>query len=104
MKEVKAIIKPIMLEAVLDALGEIKDLPAVTISRAHRLSEGHGTFNQVPNTKFEFISPDEVAERLVRDVQKAAHTGLIDDGCILLTSIEQTMDIRTGASLKGEQR
>lgn len=104
MKEAKAIIKPILLEAVLDALGEIKGLPAVTISQAHSLSEGHGTFDQIANTQFEIISPDELAERVVRDVQKGAHTGLIDDGCILVTSIEQTMDIRTGASLKGEQR
>lgn len=96
MKEVKAIIKPIMLEAVLDALREIKGLRAVTISQAHSLSEGLRALDQIAKAKLEIISPDELAERVVRDVQKAAHTGLIDDGCILVTSIEQTMDVRTG--------
>ena len=103
MKEVKAIIKPIMFEAVLDALREIKGLSAVTISTAHSLSDSHGAFDQIAKTKVEIIVPDELAERVVRDVQKAAHTGLADDGCIVVSPIEQTMDVRTGASLEGGQ-
>jgi nitrogen regulatory protein PII len=35
MKEIKAIIQPFMLERVMNALHEIKDLPAVTISTAY---------------------------------------------------------------------
>ncbi|MBI3427891.1 MAG: P-II family nitrogen regulator [Acidobacteria bacterium] len=103
MKEVKAIIKPIMLETVLDALREIKGLPAVTISQAHSLSEGHGAFDQIAKTRLEIILPDNLAETVVRAVQKAAHTGLVDDGCIVVTPIEQTMDVRTGASLEEGQ-
>ena len=103
MKEVKAIIKPIMFEAVLDALREIKGLRAVTIFQAHSLSESHSGFDQVANTMLEIISPDKLAETVVRAVQKAAHTGLADDGCIAVTLIEQTMDGRTGASLEGGQ-
>jgi nitrogen regulatory protein PII len=38
MKEIKAIIQPFMLERVINALHQIKGLPAVTISTAHGLS------------------------------------------------------------------
>ena len=100
MKEVKAIIKPIMFEAVLDALREIKGLSAVTIATAHSLSNGHGAFDQIAKTKLEILVPDELAEPVVQAVQKAAHTGLADDGCIIVTSIEQTMDVRTGESCR----
>jgi nitrogen regulatory protein PII len=43
MKEIKAIIQPFRLQAVIDALHQIKDLPAVTISTAHGLSVERGT-------------------------------------------------------------
>ena len=43
MKEIKAIIQPFMLERVVNALHQIKGLPAVTISTVHGLSVERGT-------------------------------------------------------------
>ena len=96
MKEIKAIIKPFRLEDVVDALRQIKDLPAVTISTAHGLSAEHGAFDQVVKTKLEIMVPDELVEPVVQAIQKAAHTGLAGDGRIFVIQIEQTVKIRTG--------
>lgn len=96
MKEVKAIIKPFMLEQVIEALREIRGLHAVTISPAHGLSVARGTFDQVVKTKLEIIVPDEMVETVVQAIQKAAHTGNPGDGRIFVIPVEQTMKIRTG--------
>jgi nitrogen regulatory protein PII len=80
MKEIKEIIQPFMLQRVIDALHQIKDLPAVTISTAHGLSVERGAFDQVLKTKLEIIVPDGQVEQLVQTIQKAAHTGNSGDG------------------------
>jgi nitrogen regulatory protein PII len=95
-KEVKAIIKPFRLEDVVDALCQIQDLPAVTISTAHGLSVDRGTFDQVVKTKLEIMVPDELVESVVQAIRKAAHTGTAGDGRIFVIPVEQTVKIRTG--------
>ena len=96
MKEIKAIIKPFMLEQVIEALREIKGLPALTISPAHGLSAERGTFDQVVKTKLEIMVPDDLAETVVQTIQKAAHTGNPGDGRIVVIPVEATVKIRTG--------
>jgi nitrogen regulatory protein PII len=96
MKEIKAIIKPFMLERVTEALREIKGLPALTISPAHGLSAERGTFDQVLKTKLEIMIPDDLVEPVVETIQKAAHTGNPGDGRIFVIPVEETVKIRTG--------
>ena len=96
MKEIKAIIKPFMLERVIQALHGISGLPAITISPAHGLSVERGAFEQVANTKLEIMIPDEMVELVVETVRKAAHTGNPGDGRIFVLPIELTVKIRTG--------
>ncbi len=96
MKEIKAIIQPFMLERVMNALHEVKDLPAVTISTAHGVSVEGGAHDQVLKTKLEIMVPDERVEHLVAAIQKAAHTGKPGDGRIFVLPVEQTVKIRTG--------
>ena len=96
MKEIKAIIKPFTLEAVIEALREIKGLPAITISPAHGLSVERGSFDQVLKTKLEIMVTDELAESVVQAIQKAAHTGNPGDGRIFVIPVEETIKIRTG--------
>jgi len=96
MKEIKAMIKPFMLERVIKDLHQIKDLPAVTISAAHGLSVERGAFDQVAMTKLEIMVPDEQVAQLVGVIQKAAHTGLAGDGRIFVLPVETTVKIRTG--------
>jgi nitrogen regulatory protein PII len=96
MKEIKAIIKPFTLEAVIEALREIKGLPAITISPAHGLSAERGSFDQVVKTKLEIMVTDELVESVVQTIQKAAHTGNPGDGRIFVIPVEETVKIRTG--------
>lgn len=96
MKEIKAIIKPFRLEQVIEALREVKGLPAVTISPAHGLSAERGTFDQVVKTKLEIMVPDDLVETVVQSIQKAAHTGNPGDGRIFVIPVEETVKIRTG--------
>jgi nitrogen regulatory protein PII len=96
MKEIKAIIKPFMLEGVIRNLHLIKGLPAVTISPAHGLSVERGAFDQVAMTKLEVIVPDEQVETLVQAIQKAAHTGNPGDGRIFVIPVAEAVKIRTG--------
>ena len=96
MKEIKAIIQPFMLERVINALHQIKGLPAVTISTAQGLSVERGAFDQVAKTKLEIMLPDEQVEQVVQTIQKAAHTGNPGDGRIFVIPIEQTVKIKTG--------
>ncbi len=96
MKEIKAIIRPFMLERVMNALHEIKSLPAVTISTTHGVSVERGAHDQVMNTKLEMIVPDEQVEHLLEVIQRAARTGNAGDGRIFVLPVEQTVKIRTG--------
>ncbi len=96
MKEIKAIIQPFMLERVMNALHEIKGLPAVTISAAHGVSVERGAHDQLLKTKLEIMVPDEQVEQLVEVIRKAAHTGNAGDGRIFVLPVEATVKIRTG--------
>jgi nitrogen regulatory protein P-II 1 len=96
MKEIKTVIQPFRLQAVIDALHLIEGLPAVTISTAHGLSVERGAHDQVIKTKLEITVPDEQVEHLVQVTQKAAHTGIAGDGRIFVLPVETTVKIRTG--------
>lgn len=96
MKEIKAIIQPFMLERVINALHQIKNLPAVTISTAHGVSVERGAHDQVMKTKLELMVPDERVDDLVEVIQKAAHTGNSGDGRIFVLPVEATVKIRSG--------
>ncbi len=80
----------------MNALHEIKDLPAVTISTAHGVSVERGAHDQVLKTKLEIMVPDERVEHLVDVIQKAARTGKSGDGRIFVLPVQETVKIRTG--------
>ena len=96
MKEIKAIIKPFMLEKVVDALRGIHGLPGITISAAHSLSAERGTFDQFTKTKLEIIVADGAVDAVVEAIRQSAHTGNAGDGSIFVIAVEQSIKIRTG--------
>jgi nitrogen regulatory protein PII len=55
----------------------------------------------LPKVKVEVAVTDEVAERAVDSIIKAANTGKIGDGKIFISNLEQVIRIRTGET--GEQ-
>lgn len=106
MKEIKAIIKPFMVEKVLSALDAMEDLPGVTISEIMgwgRLPErrqehdvvhaGHGLSKKV---KLELVVQDEQVHDVVEAIASAARTGNPGDGKIFVHDVGQAVRIRTG--------
>jgi len=107
MKIVNATIKPFKLDDVREAISEI-GVEGLTVSEVKGFGrqKGHtelyrGAEYQVdflPKVKLEIAVNDDVVERLVEAIAKAAHTGKIGDGKIFVYNLEQAVRIRTGES------
>ena len=105
MKLISAIIKPFKLDDVREAISEV-GVEGLTVSEVKGFGrqKGHtelyrGAEYQVdflPKVKLEIAVNDEVVERLVETITKAAYTGKIGDGKIFVTNIERIVRIRTG--------
>ncbi len=105
MKIINAIIKPFKLDDVREAISEI-GVEGITVSEVKGFGrqKGHtelyrGAEYQVdflPKVKLEIAVNDDVVERLVETISKAAYTGKIGDGKIFVYNLEQAVRIRTG--------
>ncbi len=105
MKKIEAIIKPFKLSDVKDALQEI-ELAGMTIIdvKGFGRQRGQDGINNEMNysdeflakIKIEVIVEDEVAEKTIQSIRKAAYSGKIGDGKIFVSNIEEVMRIRTG--------
>ena len=107
MKKVEAIIKPFKLDEVKEALHEV-GIQGITVTEAKGFGrqKGHTELYRgaeyvvdfLPKVKVEVIIADNLVERAIEAVVKAARTGKIGDGKIFVTSVEQVVRIRTGES------
>jgi len=105
MKIVNAIIKPFKLDDVREAISEI-GVDGITVSEVKGFGrqKGHtelyrGAEYQVdflPKVKLEVAVNDDIVERLVETITKAAYTGKIGDGKIFVYDLAQVVRIRTG--------
>ncbi|WP_114326818.1 P-II family nitrogen regulator [Candidatus Colwellia aromaticivorans] len=105
MKIVNAIIKPFKLDDVREAISEI-GVEGITVSEVKGFGrqKGHtelyrGAEYQVdflPKVKLEIAVNDDIVERLVETITKAAYTGKIGDGKIFVYDLAQVVRIRTG--------
>ena len=105
MKKIEAIIKPFKMDDVREALGEI-GVTGMTVSEVKGFGrqKGHtelyrGAEYQVdflPKVKLEIAVNDDIVERLIETITKAAYTGKIGDGKIFVYNLEQAVRIRTG--------
>ncbi len=105
MKLITAIIKPFKLDDVRQALHEV-GVAGITVTEVKGFGrqKGHtelyrGAEYQVdflPKLKLEAAVREDMAEQAVEAIQKAALTGKIGDGKIFVSSLEQTIRIRTG--------
>jgi nitrogen regulatory protein P-II 1 len=50
----------------------------------------------LPKVKLEVVLEDNLVERAIEAIQRAAHTGRIGDGKIFVSTIEEVVRIRTG--------
>ena len=105
MKKIEAIIKPFKLDDVKEALQEI-GLQGMTVVEAKGFGrqKGHTELYRgaeyvvdfLPKVKVEVVLGDDMVERAVDAIVKAARTGKIGDGKIFVTGVDQVIRIRTG--------
>jgi nitrogen regulatory protein P-II 1 len=105
MKQIEAIIKPFKLDEVKEALQEV-GLQGITVIEAKGFGrqKGHTELYRgaeyvvdfLPKVKLEIVIADDMVERAVEAIRKAAHTGRIGDGKIFVSSVEEAIRIRTG--------
>lgn len=109
MKKVEAIIRVDKLHPVKAALEDM-GYPGMTVTEVR----GHGTqkgiteiwrgrtfkIDLLPKVKMEIVVADEDVNKLVETIVGVARTGNIGDGKIFVSSIEDTIRIRTGETGK----
>jgi nitrogen regulatory protein P-II 1 len=107
MKKIEAIIKPFKLDEVREALSDI-GVSGLTVTEVKGFGrqKGHTELYRgaeyvvdfLPKVKVEVIMADNLIDRAIEAIIKAARTGKIGDGKIFVTGVEQTVRIRTGES------
>jgi nitrogen regulatory protein P-II 1 len=105
MKKIEAIVKPFKLDEVREALSEI-GVTGLTVTdvKGFGRQKGHTELYRgaeyvvdfLPKVKVEVVLADNLLERAIEAIIKAARTGKIGDGKIFVTSVEQVIRIRTG--------
>ena len=105
MKLITAIIKPFKMDDVREALSEI-GVAGVTATEVKGFGrqKGHTELYRgaeyvvdfLPKVKLEIAVADDVLEKAIDAIVKAANTGKIGDGKIFVSNLEQVIRIRTG--------
>src|SRR6187397_3332 len=107
MKKIEAIIKPFKLDEVKEALQEV-GLQGITVTEAKGFGrqKGHTELYRgaeyvvdfLPKVKIEIVLGDDMVEKAIDAIRRAAQTGRIGDGKIFVSNIEEAIRIRTGES------
>jgi nitrogen regulatory protein P-II 1 len=106
-KKIEAIIKPFKLDEVKEALQEV-GLQGITVTEAKGFGrqKGHAELYRgaeyivdfLPKVKIEIVIGDDLVERAIDAIRRAAQTGRIGDGKIFVSNVEGAIRIRTGES------
>ncbi len=105
MKLVTAIIKPFKLDEVREALSAI-GVQGITVTEVKGFGrqKGHTELYRgaeyvvdfLPKVKIEAAIGDDLLDRVIEAIEKAANTGKIGDGKIFVFDLLQVVRIRTG--------
>jgi nitrogen regulatory protein P-II 1 len=105
MKRITAIIKPFKLDEVREALSEV-GVSGLTVTEVKGFGrqKGHTELYRgaeyvvdfLPKVQIEVIVSDDVVERAIEGIVRAARTGRIGDGKIFVSNVEEVVRIRTG--------
>ena len=107
MKQVTAIIKPFKLDEVREALAEVGvNGLTVTEVKGFGRQKGHTELYRgaeyvvdfLPKIRVEMVVADDAVDGVIEAIVKAARTGKIGDGKIFVSSVEQSVRIRSGES------
>ena len=104
---VTAVIKPHRVDEVKDALSEV-GVQGMTVTEVKGFGRTGGkkevyrgsayVVDFVPKVKIEIVLGDEMVEKAIDAIRRAAQTGRIGDGKIFVSNIEEAIRIRTGES------
>ncbi len=105
MKLISAIIKPFKLDDVREALSEI-GVQGITVTEVKGFGrqKGHTELYRgaeyvvdfLPKVKIEAAVNDDLSDRVIEVISKAANTGKIGDGKIFVYELLEAIRIRTG--------
>lgn len=105
MKLVTAVIKPFKLDDVREALSEI-GVQGITVTEVKGFGrqKGHTELYRgaeyvvdfLPKVKIDVAIADDMLDRVIESITKAANTGKIGDGKVFVSALEQVIRIRTG--------
>ena len=105
MKKIEAVIKPLKLDEVREALSEI-GVSGLTVTEVKGFGrqKGHTELYRgaeyvvdfLPKVKIEVVIASDLEEKAVEAIVKAARTGKIGDGKIFITDVGHVVRIRTG--------
>jgi len=106
MTEIKAIVQPFQLTAVVTALQAIDDLPGMTVfdvrgfGRRRKRHTPDGIEDEAilydDRAQIELVVPDRLADEVIRTIRESAHTGSPGDGKVFASRIDDAIRIRTG--------
>ncbi len=102
MQEIRAYIKPFMLEKLALALMELPDFPgmsAMTIKGfgKERISPLQEYDPFIEKVRVEIVVPDEMVDNIVQIILTVAHSGNPGDGKVYVASINRAFSIKTQA-------
>jgi nitrogen regulatory protein P-II 1 len=107
MKKIEAIIRHHKLDAVKEALMEA-GIQGMTVAETRGYGGQHGTpeiyrgaeyaVDFLPRVKVEVLIDDKDCEAAVGVIVKAARTGQVGDGRVMVSKIEEVVRVRTGES------
>lgn len=107
MKKIEAIIRPGKLDNVKDALGS-QGVNGLTVTQVIGCGKQKGntqvyrgveyTIHLIPKVKIEVVVNDGDVDKVIEVITQVARTGEIGDGKIFVSSVENVLTIRTGAS------
>ena len=104
MKKIEAIIKPLKLEEVKDALSELGiEGMTVTEVKGFGRQKGHTeiyrgseyTVDFLPKIKLEVVLADTLLDPAIKAIINSAKTGKIGDGKIFILDVDEAIRIRT---------
>jgi len=107
MYEVKSIIRPERLAAVVHALHEIPEVPGLTVSvvrgfgKRTSASAASPEYGETEMAKLETVVPEDLLQRVIDTVQEIAGTGRAGDGKVFVIRVEDAIKIRSGARGSG---
>jgi nitrogen regulatory protein P-II 1 len=103
MIKIEAIIQPVKLETVKEALLEA-GIEGITIleARGHGRQKGHTEFYRgreytidlIPKVKLEIVIADALKDKVVQAILGAARTGRIGDGKVFISRVDEAIRIR----------